>query len=69
MRYGGNWLIAYDLQIDNLIIHTVINTAQEDRVHLVVDVAEHPTPPAMTLRKGQTCPYVPTAEQAIANGC
>ena len=48
------------LQVDNLAIHEVLNAHEESRVHLVVDVAEHPVPPRKLLQPGQVCAYSTT---------
>jgi hypothetical protein len=58
------------VQVDNLVLHEVLNTAQGERVHLVADVAEHPVPERLRLQPGQVCEYASTLEQAQQSpGC
>jgi hypothetical protein len=57
------------VQINNLMIHEVLNTASEDRVHMVVDVLEGPAPNRRVLQPGQQCHYVASDEQPNNPGC
>lgn len=57
------------LQINNLVIHEVLNTASEDRVHMVVDVLEEPAPERVVLQPGQRCHYVSNKQQPNNPGC
>jgi hypothetical protein len=57
------------MQINNLMMHEVVNTASEERVHLVVDVLEEAAPERVVLRPGQWCHYVSSASQANNPGC
>jgi hypothetical protein len=52
MRLRASWL-----QVDNLMLHEVTNSAEEARVHLVMDVAEQPVPERLRLQVGQSCLY------------
>jgi hypothetical protein len=45
------------VQVDNLMLHEVVNTAEEPRVHLIADVAEHEMPTRKLLKAGQVCQY------------
>lgn len=38
-------------------MHEVLNPSDTPRVHLVIDIAEHATPPRKVLQPGQTCRY------------
>ena len=60
---------AGTVQINNLMNHEVLNTANEDRVHMVVDVLEKPAPERRVLQPGQRCHYVVNADQPNNPGC
>lgn len=58
-----------DMQVNNLILHEVTNTADEDRVHLVIDVLEHKAPERVVLQPGQRCHYISTMSSGNTPGC
>lgn len=57
------------MQINNLVIHEVLNTHTDDRVHMVVDVLDEPAPERKVLQPGQRCHYVSSAQQPNNPGC
>lgn len=58
------------VQVDNLVIHQVSNTATRSRVHLVIDVAEHAAPERWPLQAGQICRYTKNMQsESFTDGC
>ena len=49
--------VGQAFELNNLLVHAVRNEGPEDRLHLVLDVAEQPAAERLKLRAGQTCLY------------
>ena len=56
-------------QVDNLMLHEVMNTAAEPRVHLIADVAERPMPERKLLKPGQVCKYASNMRDVADSDC
>lgn len=57
------------MQVNNLILHEVTNTAEDDRIHLVIDVLETEAPERVVLQPGQRCHYISSLSQGNSAGC
>ncbi len=50
-------LLWQAFEINNVVAHLVGNQGTRNRVHLIMDVAEHDLPPPIQLKPGQRCAY------------
>lgn len=44
-------------ELNNLLVHAVRNEGPDDRIHLILDVAEKPPAERLKLKPGQACLY------------
>ena len=50
-------VVGLAFELNNLLVHTVRNEGPEERLHLILDVAEEPVKKRIKLKPGQRCLY------------
>ena len=49
--------VGQAFELNNMLVHAVRNEGPEERLHLILDVAEEPVKGRLTLKPGQKCLY------------